>query len=216
MRNIHSLNDGWRFYPSASLETLTTAEYESVTLPHTWSSNEDARRGKRWYSRDLPCPSTKDGERVWLQCNGAAMTAEVYLNGEKLTHHEGGYSAFRVDLTDHLAADNVLAISVDNSVNQTVYPQSADFTFYGGLYRGMELITVPATHFALSFCGTPGIKVTPVVDLAANTASVTVETWVEGDAPDAQTVTFTVANQTQLVQVEAGYAKAVFTLELAL
>ncbi len=102
------------------------------------------------------------------------------MNGEKLARHEGGFSAFRVDLTAHLRTENTLAITVDNTDNDTVYPQKADFTFYGGLYRAVKLLVVPAAHFALGYCGAPGIKVTPVVDLAAKTAVVTAEAWVEG------------------------------------
>ena len=81
--------------------------------------------------------------------HSAAMTAEVYLNGEKLIRHEGSYSTFRVDLTEHLHENNLLAVSVDNGADQRVYPQNADFTFYGGLYRDVKLILVPAVHFAL-------------------------------------------------------------------
>lgn len=148
------------------------------------------------------------GDEAWLEFKGAAHTAEVYLNGEKLCHHEGGYSAFRVKL-ETLGAENTLAVSVDNSDNDHVYPQKADFTFYGGLYRDVSLIIVPASHFELGYCGTPGIKVTPVVDLAAKRAQVTVETWQTG----ADSVTIEAAGQKQTVPSVEGHAKAVFTLE---
>lgn len=139
------------------------------------------------------------------------MTAEVYLNGQKLARHEGGYSTFRVELTPALrAGDNLLAVLVDNSENDTVYPQKADFTFYGGLYRPVHLITVPAAHFALDYYGGPGLKVTPAVDLDARTAAVTVEAWVSGEAAS---VTFFTAGQTLSAPVENGHASAVFTLE---
>ena len=132
------------------------------------------------------------------------------LNGETLAEHKGGYSTFRVNLTGHLKPENLLVIAVDNSDNDTVYPQKADFTFYGGLYRDVNLIVVPAAHFALGYCGTPGIRVTPVVDLDAQTADVTVEAWVEGRA---NKVAFTVADQTQTVPVMKGYAAAMFKLD---
>lgn len=212
MRTILSLNDGWQFIKSAD---PAGAEREPVTLPHTWNAvdgqdgGNDYHRGTCWYERKLPKPELEDGKRAWLEFKGAAMTAEVYLNGEKLARHEGGYSTFRVDLTDHLKEDNVLAVSVDNSDNDTVYPQKADFTFYGGLYRDVNLIIVPAAHFALGYCGAPGIKVTPAVDLANHTAEVAVETWIEGDARE---VTFTVAGETQTAPVSGGYAQAVFTI----
>ena len=75
----------------------------------------------------------------------------------------------------------MVAISVDNRDNTICYPQKADFTFYGGLYRGINLVTVPKEHFALDYCGTPGLKVTPEVDLDTKTAQVTMEVWTEGN-----------------------------------
>ena len=197
MRTILSLNEGWQFFRKASLETLNIAERENVTLPHTWSTNEDAHRGTCWYTRELPCPAMEDNTRVWLELEGAAMTAEVYLNNKKLFRHEGGYSTFRVDLSDDLDRSNLLAISVDNGSNQAIYPQNADFTFYGGLYRNVKLIMVPAAHFALSHYGAPGIRVTPMVDLASGIAVVTVEVWVEGEIEETPKVTFSVAGQTK-------------------
>ncbi|MDE6589715.1 MAG: glycoside hydrolase family 2 protein [Oscillospiraceae bacterium] len=188
---------------------------ESVNLPHTWNAidgqdgGNDYHRGTCWYERKLSKPELDGGKRAWLEVKGAAMTAEVYLNGEKLARHEGGYSPFRVDLTAHLKDDNVLAISVDNSDNDTVYPQKADFTFYGGLYRDVNLIVVPAVHFELGYCGTPGIKVTPIVDLEKKSAHVTVETWQVGDGA----VTITAAGQTQTVTPVDGHAQAVFTID---
>lgn len=188
---------------------------EPVTLPHTWNAADgqdggnDYYRGTCWYMRDLNAPILENGERMWLEIRGAAMTAEVWLNDVKLAHHKGGYSTFRVDLTDHLCDNNILAISVDNSDNDNVYPQNADFTFYGGLYRDVNLIIVPAVHFSLGYCGGSGIKVTPMVDLDANSAEVTVEAWTVGGA---DTVTFTLDNQQQAVPVADGHAAAVFTI----
>ena len=127
---------------------------EAITLPHTWNAvdgqdgGNDYYRGTCWYTLALAKPAIPAGGKAILQLDGAAMTAVVYLNGEKLAEHKGGYSTFRVDLTDHLKEENLLAISVDNSDNDTVYPQKADFTFYGGIYRDVTLHIVPAEHFA--------------------------------------------------------------------
>ena len=189
---------------------------EPVTLPHTWNAidgqdgGNDYYRGTCTYTTQLPKMELPEGGRAVLQFDGAAMTAVVSLNGQKLAEHKGGYSTFRVDITDALLDSNTLTVSVDNSDNDTVYPQKADFTFYGGLYRDVNLIVVPAAHFALGYCGTPGMKVTPVVNLDAHAADVTVEAWVEGRAKN---VTFTVADQTQTVPVMKGYAAAMFKLD---
>ena len=191
---------------------------EAIALPHTWNAvdgqdgGNDYYRGTCWYTLALAKPAIPAGGKAVLQLDGAAMTAAVYLNGEKLAEHKGGYSTFRVDLTDHLKEENLLAISVDNRDNDTVYPQKADFTFYGGIYRDVTLHIVPAEHFALPANGAPALKVTPIVtDLAAKTAEVTVEAAVVG----AQNVTFALEGQTLTAPVEKGTAKVVFTLDNA-
>ena len=150
MRKITLLNTDWKYVKSAAdAAAAFAASGEAVTLPHTWNAvdgqdgGNDYYRGTCWYTKKLEVPALEDGEEAWLEFTAAAMMADVYLNGEKLAHHEGGYSTFRVNLTDHLQAENELAVSVDNSDNDRVYPQKADFTFYGGLYREVNLIVVP-------------------------------------------------------------------------
>ncbi len=216
MRNIKSLENGWIFVKNAAnAQEAAQAKGVPVTLPHTWNAKDgqdggnDYHRGTCWYVHSLARPALEDGGRAYLEFNGAAMTAEVFLNGERLARHEGGYSAFRVDITDHLAQKNTLAVSVDNSDNDAVYPQKADFTFYGGLYRAVHLITVPAAHFSLDHDGAPGIKVTPIVDLESRTAEVTVEAWVSGPAGR---VKFWTDGRAQEAQVLGGHAKTVFHL----
>ena len=208
------LNDGWHFTKENTC-IPTAVSGETVTLPHTWNAADgqdggnDYYRGTCWYTRTLAKPEIPAGGRVILQLDGAAMTAAVFLNGEKLALHMGGYSAFRTDLTDDLKDDNLLAIRVDNSDNDTVYPQKADFTFYGGIYRDVTLHVVPAEHFALPANGAAPMKVTPLVtDLAARTVEVTVEASVAG----AQSVTFALENQLITAPAENGTAKAVFML----
>ena len=213
MRNIISLNQDWKFIKTAESAICAAQQNgETVVLPHTWNAldgqdgGNDYHRGTCWYVRELHKPET--GDEVYLEILGAAMTAAVYLNGEKLAEHQGGYSAFRVNLTEHLKEKNTLVISVDNSDNDTVYPQKADFTFYGGLYRDVNLIVVPKEHFELDYCGTPGIKVTPKVDLNSKSASVTVETW-----QNAEEVTITVDGQVKTVSSLDGHAVAEFVIE---
>ena len=180
------LNTGWTF--------TKEGHDEPVTLPHTWNAvdgqdgGNDYYRGTCSYTRNLEKPELSDGDRAVLQFDGVAMTAVVSLNGEKVAEHKGGYSTFRVDITDALHdGTNELIVSVDNSDNDTVYPQKADFTFYGGIYRDVTLHIVPAEHFALPANGAPALKVTPIVtDLASRTSEITVEAAVV----DAQNVTF--------------------------
>ena len=208
MRNVTALKEGWRFL-KADIPVNTALQHapqgEAVTLPHTWNAMDgqdggnDYYRGTCWYVRELSAEECA-GERLFLEINGAAMTSEVYLNGKKLSRHEGGYSTFRVELTEELAEKNTLAISVSNEDNDSVYPQKADFTFYGGLYRTVNLISVPAEHFELLKDGTPGIKVTPIVDLEKKMAIVTVETW-----HNAASVAITVNGETKTVEHSAEF-----------
>ena len=218
MRHTVLLQDGWRFAKTAEIPAAFPESWQPVTLPHTWNAADgtdggnDYWRGTACYCRRLTPPALAAGEQLWLEFEGAAMTAEVYLNGRKLARHAGGYSTFRVELTPALVEGvNLLAVLVDNSENDTVYPQKADFTFYGGLYRPVRLITVPAAHFALSYHGGSGLKVTPVVDLETRRATVTVEAYTEN--ADGETVTFLTAGQTLTATVGNGCAKAEFVIE---
>ena len=218
MRHTVLLQDGWRFAKTAEIPAAFPESWQPVTLPHTWNAADgtdggnDYWRGTACYCRRLTPPALAAGEQLWLEFEGAAMTAEVYLNGRKLARHAGGYSTFRVELTPALVEGvNLLAVLVDNSENDTVYPQKADFTFYGGLYRPVHLLTVPAGHFALSYHGGSGLKVTPIVNLEARRATVTVEAYTEN--ADGETVTFLTAGQTLTATVGNGCAKAEFVIE---
>lgn len=223
MRKVTELDKNWIFVKGVKgIAEARAAEGVLVSLPHTWNAADgqdggnDYYRGTCWYRLALQKPELKDGERAYLEFDGAAMTADVYLNGEKLAHHEGGYSRFRVDITEKLiGTGNELMVAVDNSDNSRVYPQKADFTFYGGLYRMVRLVIVPKAHFSMDYCGGNGIKVTTVVTLAGNgeetaSAVAAVEIWVKGSA---EYVTVTVADETKQAAVTDGYAKVEFHLE---
>lgn len=223
MRKVTELDKNWIFVKGVKgISEARAAEGVLVSLPHTWNAvdgqdgGNDYYRGTCWYRLELQRPELKEGERAYLEFDGAAMTADVYLNGEKLAHHEGGYSRFRVDATEKFVeTGNELMVAVDNSDNDRVYPQKADFTFYGGLYRMVRLVIVPETHFSMDYYGGNGIKVTPVVTLAGNgeeaaSAVATVEIWVKGSA---EYVTVTVADETKQAAVTDGYAKVEFHLE---
>ena len=212
-----TINDNWKFVKQAgNAAEAMQAEGERISLPHTWNAEDgqdggnDYYRGTCWYIKELTEVEKTEEEEVYLEFLGAAMISDVYLNGEKLFHHEGGYSTFRVNLTAYLTEKNVLAVAVDNGDNTICYPQKADFTFYGGLYRSVNLLVVPREHFALDYCGTPGIKLTPEVDLETKKANVTVEVWTSGNPKE---VTITAAEETKNVEVSGNYAKTVFEIE---
>ena len=182
MRTILSLNAGWAFVKDmAAAPAALDPQWEQVDLPHSWNAVDgqdggaDYFRGKCVYAKELTKASLPSADRYYLEINGANSSADVYMDGKALAHHDGGYSTWRVDITDALQETSLLAVIVDNAANETVYPQMADFTFYGGLYRNVNLICVNETHFDLETWGTPGIHVTPIVE--GENAKVTVETF---------------------------------------
>ena len=180
MRSILNFNSSWNFY-KATADINVKENAELVNLPHSWNAvdgqdgGNDYFRGSCVYTKSFAKSSLPAADLHYLEIQGANSSADVYLNGKHLAHHDGGYSTWRVNLTADLADENLLAIVVDNAANDTVYPQMADFTFYGGIYRNVNIISVSASHFDLDYYGAPGIKVTPVVD-GAN-ANVDVEIY---------------------------------------
>ena len=215
MRNVMSLNEGWLFAKTDQVPSELPDCWEEIRLPHTWNAEDgqdggnDYWRGTAMYCRSLERPAMEPEGKAFLEVCGAANIAEIYLNGVLLARHEGGYSTFRAELTDALKEQNLLCIRVDNGENDFVYPQKADFTFYGGLYRNVSLITTSQAHFELEQDGTPGIRVTPIVDLTNKTASVTVETWQLGG----DTVVVTVNGQTRSQSSQEGHTDICFSLE---
>ena len=171
MREIINLNRKWAFTKMADCVPETMPQkWDFVNLPHSWNAidgqdgDNDYYRGTAYYAKTLNKMRLPKADRYYLEINGANSSADVYIDGKKLAHHDGGYSTWRVDITGELGVNSLLVIAVDNAPNETVYPQMADFTFYGGLYRNVNLICVTESHFDLDYYGGPGIKVTPVVD----------------------------------------------------
>ena len=189
MRKVININKGWLFSKDCSLDkkVLPLENYENIDLPHTWNATDgqdggaDYYRGTCLYFKKFSREELLENECCYLEIRGANSSSVVYLNGEELFKHDGGYSTFRVDLTSKIADENILVISVDNSENNYVYPQTADFTFYGGLYRDVNLIFTSKKHFDLDYYGTPGIKVTPVIE--GKDATIEIETYVDDDNP---------------------------------
>ena len=199
MRNIVSINQGWFFSKEATAvpETLCT-DWEAVNVPHCWNAvdgqdgGNDYWRGTAYYAKTITKAELPAADRYYLEIQGANSSADVYLNGKQLAHHDGGYSTWRVDLTESLADESLLVIAVDNAANDRVYPQMADFTFYGGLYRNVNIIAVSESHFDLDYYGTPGIKVTPIMEEAD--AKTEVEVFLT-NAKEGQIIRYTLMNK---------------------
>lgn len=179
MREITKIMKGWEF--TGPDGTTTT-----VDLPHTWNARDgqdggnDYWRGTCIYRTHFAAPQFNTAShQVWIQFDGVNASAHVVLNGSPVCNHDGGYSTFRANITELLRDENELTVEVDNSKNNRVYPQKADFTFYGGIYRDVSLMVVSKNHFTLDYFGGPGIRITPTVQGAD--ASVQVTTWHDGE-----------------------------------
>ena len=175
MRTEQLLMNNWRF-------TDRNGSVTTLDLPHTWNARDgqdggnDYYRGTCTYETEFSRPEFDAvGQRIYLQFDGVNASAKVILNGQVVMTHDGGYSTFRGDVTDFLQQENALKVEVDNSVNDRVYPQKADFTFYGGIYRDVKLITVAASHFDMDYFGGSGLMITPKVE--GQDAVVKVQTW---------------------------------------
>ena len=216
MRNILNINQNWAFIKDmAQVPGAVPESAEHVDLPHSWNAL-DGQDGGADYFRGTCCYLKQIEEELpaaaqyYLEIRGANSSADVYLDGEYLAHHDGGYSTWRVDITKN--PHGMIAILVDNAPNDKVYPQVADFTFYGGLYRDVNLICVSESHFDLDYYGGPGIAVTPTVE-GAN-ASVKVDTYVT-NLKAGQTVRCTVydAQENVIAQAESADTTAQFSIE---
>ena len=186
MREIISLNENWTLsFPKGDHAT------EQVNLPHTWNAvdgndgNGSYLRTTGVYTRTFTAPKQpREGGRTYVEVLAAALNSTVKVNGQVAATHEGGFSIFRADVTDLChEGENELTIEVSNEDTPSMYPSSADFTFYGGLYRGVNLISVPNAHFDLDYYGGPGMMVTPVPTEDGG-ANFTIKSFVTNPADD--------------------------------
>ena len=218
MRNVLNFNAGWVFAKQSEIPAAMPADWEKVDLPHSWNSvdgqngGNDYFRGTACYAKTFTKAELPESARYYLELQGANSSADVYCNGVKLAHHDGGYSTWRVDMTEALQEENLLVVAVDNAANETVYPQMADFTFYGGLYRDVNIVCVSESHFDLDYFGGKGVMVTPAVNGAD--ASVEVQVWVT-NAAEGQKLRYTLydAAENALQTVESDETRVSFTIE---
>ena len=199
MRQIVNLNRKWAFtMDAAHAPTALPKPAYYVNLPHCFNAIDgqdgggDYHRGLCWYVKTLSFEDLPEGEKLFLEIRGANSSADLYVAGRHVAHHDGGYALWRAEVTHDVnrTGDTLIAIGVDNSPSDHVYPQMADFTFYGGLYRDVSLIGVPASHFDLEFYGAPGIAVTPVMD--GKNANVKIKAYLT-NAKDGQTLRWCIA-----------------------
>jgi beta-galactosidase len=194
------LNADWRFVrqdvPGAESATVDESAWQQVALPHTWNNfdgqdgGNNYHRGPAWYRHHLPADPAWAGRRVYLRFGAASLEAAVYVNGKPAGTHKGGFSAFCFDVTPLLnpSGDNVVAVRVDNGKDADVAPLSADFTFFGGLYRGAQLIVADPLGVSPVDDGSSGVFVRQDA-VTADEAKLTVTTVVRNAGPTDRTAT---------------------------
>ena len=157
---VKTINSGWQFS-----EDKTT--WETINIPHTWN-DQDAfddqsgyRRGLGYYKKQVFISSEVKNKVHYLKFNAVNQEATVFINGRQIGNHKGGYTAFNFDVTSYLNYDtyNLIEVTVDNSHNENIPPLDADFTFYGGIYRDVELISRPNQHFSLDDFASDGFYI---------------------------------------------------------
>lgn len=205
MRRSVCINEDWLF--SKGRRQPNENGFEKIDLPHTWNGTDgqdgggDYYRGEGTYVKRLPDVERAEGDRVYIEFCGVNSSAELVVNSKSCKKHDGGYSLWRADITDYLAANNTLTVYADNSPNDRVYPQFADFTFYGGIYRDVNIVVVPRVHFDMDYYGSKGVKITPVVD--GSRARVAVQAFVSNLTPQ-YSVRFSIFDSgEELVSAEA-------------
>ena len=216
MRKIINLNENWLFVKNTT--DINTVDGITLNLPHTWNAEDgfdggnDYFRGSCLYQKTIVKADLPEADLYYVEFRGANSSADVYVNGKKLAHHDGGYSTWRVDITKELTDETVLSVIVDNSVNEEVYPQMADFTFYGGIYRDVNLVCVNNAHFDLDYYGAPGIQITPTVN--GNNADVEVVAYVK-NLKEGQTLVYTIYDkeENELQKKETTDTTVTFTIE---
>lgn len=194
-----SFNSGWLFSKGdvdAFLPDKVTLGWQSVQFPHTWNDKDVLADGERGYYRGIGWYKKnfylypEEGKRYFLRFEGVNQEAEIFVNGETAGKHIGGYSAFNIDLTPFLdpSGEQYISVKVDNSFNEHIPPLSADFTFFGGVYRPVHLITTGEQHFSMSDYGGPGVYIsTPRV--TPGNADVHIEYHLENASAYDQTLT---------------------------
>ncbi|RLD82992.1 MAG: hypothetical protein DRJ10_04395, partial [Bacteroidetes bacterium] len=171
------INENWEFITEELSDEQNfwkeNENIEIISLPHTWNKNDllnstTYKRAKFQYNKKLILDDNLIGKRVFLHFEAVNQIADIYINSKFIQQHKGGYTAFTVEITDNVlfgkGNENILSVVVDNRFNKNIPPLSADFNFYGGIYRNVWLIATNQIHFSLSDYGSKGIYIsTPKV-----------------------------------------------------
>jgi beta-galactosidase len=194
LRRVTALDEGWRFLRAdaagAEAPGFDDHAWARVRVPHTWNAQDgqdggnDYYRGVGWYRRRQTIPRSDAGRELYVELDAANLEATLYVNGHEAGHHAGGYARFRFDVTSlvTLGAANVFAVEVSNAPNPSVPPRSADYTFFGGLYRDARLVSVDPVHLDMDSDGSSGVLAFQTA-VSRESATVNVRASVENSDP---------------------------------
>lgn len=219
-RTRTSFNAGWKFIRSHVLGATETSfndsNWETVSLPHTWNRDDCTTRsyyrGKAWYRKtfDVETKSAyaQANKRLWVEFEACGQYAEVYVNGQLVGEHIGGYSAFRFDITDFLSdtGNNTIAILADNSGNgSTISPFGMDFDIWGGLYRDAWLIETSGVMVDMEDYGSSGLYLSGTKNENSNNWNLNVSSKIVNASGQDVTV------EAEIMQSGLPYIKSVLT-----
>ena len=207
MRAKISFNENWLFSKDPqNVEALDLSKFEEVSIPHTWNNLDgqdggaDYHRGTCFYKKTFEVTKEDLENELYLEFEAVEATAVVYINNKQVCTHNGGFSTFRIHLNEHVnVGNNEIIVSADNSKNELVYPQFADFTFYGGIYRDVNLIKVNKTHFDLDYVGGQGIAITPTIN-EGGSATVKVDGYVSN--PKGTTIRYEIIDDEKVIDTK--------------
>ncbi len=208
-RQVVPLAQGWQFSRGGEVapdaRDADTREWQPVSVPHNWNrvghyvpdpethinrpDAIDKYQGVGWYRLSFTPPAGLAGRRAFLQFDAASRTAEIWLNGQRLGEHRGGFSRFRLDATDALRPGqvNTLLVKVDNSQPDVgsstadVLPLAGDFFVHGGLYRPVSLIATDPVHVDMLDSGGSGVFAS-TRSITADRAEIDVRVRLRNDA----------------------------------
>ena len=228
-RSKISFNEGWKFFnenlPGSESVGVDESKWTSVNLPHTWNAADafddvpGYRQGLSWYRKKFKAAEKSGGKRLFIYFEGVNQIADVFVNGKFVGSHVGGYAAFAFDITDFVVSDasgleNVVAVRVNNLPTDDAPPSpTADFNFYGGIYRDVYLIAADPVHLAVNDYASSGVYIdTPQV--SKETAAVHFRGKISNDSGEKRKVTVKnivfdrenkkIAETESLVETEAG------------
>lgn len=201
-RDVKSFNEGWLFkkgpFPTDQIlfQQGFDQRWQDVTIPHTWNAIDMQNDKNNFYAAEAyykktyrPDASMKD-KRIFLNFEGVASVAELYVNGTFAGNHKGGYSAFTIEISKLLkfGEGNEILLKVDNSSRPDVVPINHTlFGVYGGMYRPVHLIITEKVNIAVTDYASPGIYISQK-NVTNKSADVNVEIKIENKNREAKRV----------------------------